>query len=63
MAEQIIGYPQQAEVMVGRGCSAGITEETAVRISSRFKEQRILLAECGKKLVVCDIEALRNLAS
>lgn len=41
----------------------GMAEETTVRILSRFKEQRVLLPECGKKLIVHDIEALRKLAS
>ena len=30
----------------------GMTEETAVRILSRFKEQHLLLSDCGKKLVI-----------
>ena len=62
-AEQIIGYQRQAEVMMGREYSVRIGEETAVCILSRFKEQRILRAECGKKLVVCDQRTHRKHAS
>jgi CRP/FNR family transcriptional regulator len=40
----------------------GMTEETAVRILSRFKEQHILLSDCGKKLVILDLETLKTLA-
>ncbi|MBI3809712.1 MAG: Crp/Fnr family transcriptional regulator [Nitrospirae bacterium] len=55
-----IGIPLSREEIAHM---TGMTEETAVRIVSRFKEQRILLPECGKKLVVCNMEALRKLAS
>ena len=40
-----------------------ITEETAVRILTRFKEQGILLTQPGKKLIISDMDALRKLAS
>jgi len=40
-----------------------ITEETAVRILTRLKEQGILHAQSGKKLVIADMDALKQLAS
>ena len=40
-----------------------ITEETAVRILTRFKEQGVLHAQAGKKLVIADMDALKKLAS
>ena len=40
-----------------------VTVETAVRILTRFKEQGILHAQSGKKLVIADMDALKELAS
>lgn len=40
-----------------------VSEETAVRIFIRFKEQGVLLAHSGKKLVIADMDTLKKLAS
>jgi CRP/FNR family transcriptional regulator len=41
----------------------GLTEETAVRLLGKLKEHRVLLSDCGKQLIICDIDALRKLAN
>lgn len=40
-----------------------VTEETAVRILTRFKEQGVLLAHSGKKIIIADMDSLSKLAS
>jgi len=40
-----------------------VAKETVVRILTRFKEQGILFAPSGKKLIIADMDALKQLAS
>lgn len=39
-----------------------VTKETVVRILTRFKEQGILFTHSGKKLIIADMDALKQLA-
>jgi len=64
-----IGEPENGGIRIAIALSredlahmVGITEETVVRILTRFKEQHLLQSDCGKKLIVSDINSLRKLA-